>query len=80
MVKNFKGGKHKNMARKHLVSNSSNKIRLSEDAFEVYAVATKMLGNGRFYAKRLSGKYRGIECIGIIRGKFKGKGKRNNDV
>tara|TARA_B100000073_G_scaffold254751_1_gene214756 strand:- start:33 stop:608 length:576 start_codon:yes stop_codon:yes gene_type:complete len=82
MVKNSNGGRHKHMARKHISgpSTNNNKLRVSEDDAEVYAVTTKMLGNGRFYAKRISGGHVGTECIGIIRGKFRGKGKRNNIV
>ena len=44
MVKNtFGGNKHKGFARKLINAKSNNKLRVSEDAEEVYAIATKML-------------------------------------
>lgn len=78
MVKNtFGGSGHKKFARKHNSSNSSNnKLRPSLDKDEIYSVVTKMLGNNMFH------------CVGIdsvtrlcrIRGKFAGRGKRDNMV
>lgn len=81
MVKNTHGGNRtKGQARKNFTAPVNTKLRMSENELEVYAIATHMLGNGRFYAKRLSGKLHGTECICVIRGKFKGKKKRNNLV
>ena len=50
MVKNTQGGsKHKHMARKHINAPKTNKLRVSEDIGEIYAIVTKMLGNGMFH-------------------------------
>jgi hypothetical protein len=81
MVKNTSGGKHKNQARKHLIPNTQQRLRTAMQEGEVYAISTKMLGNGQFYATILSsGKYRAKECTVVIRGKFRGRGKRGNIV
>lgn len=77
MVKNTHGGSgHKKFARKHTGAVSSNKLRVSEDEGEIYAVVTKMLGNGMFHCYCIDGTVR----LGHIRGKFTGRGKRNNLV
>ena len=79
MVKNVKGGSgHKGLARKHVVFASSGPThtRLKEDVeFERYAIVTTMLGDKCFVLcdddkKRL--------CC--IRGKFRGRKKRDNLV
>jgi len=78
MVKNVKGGSgHKGLARKHVVlANSQKNSRLKEDMeYERYAVVTAMLGDKCFVLcdddkKRL--------CC--IRGKFRGRKKRDNMV
>lgn len=80
MVKNTGGGNHKNRARKHQIAPVSKKTRLPTDDLEVFGVATKMLGNGRFMANIISGSHKGFECIGIIRGKFSGPKKHQNTV
>lgn len=76
MVKNTKGGnKAKKQARKNNNSDSaSTKARLSEDADEIYACCSKLLGNGRCIVLCIDGK----ERMCIIRNKFRGKGKRGN--
>lgn len=75
MVKNvFGGNKSKKFAR---VSNSGerNKLRVVEEDGEMYAIVTKMLGNGC-----------SVHCaddvsrLCIIRGKFQGKGKSMNII
>jgi initiation factor 1A len=77
MVKNTQGGnKHKNQARKYIVAKPSNKLRIAEDEGELYAVVTKMLGNGMFHAHCIDG----IARLGYIRGKFTGRRKRDNVV
>lgn len=77
MVKNIHGGGgHKKFARKHTISKPNNKLRVSEDEFEVYAVVTKMLGNGMFHCHCMDNVVR----LGHIRGKFTGRGKRDNMV
>ena len=76
MVKNTTGGsKHKGFARKEY-SVSNNKLRLSESEDEKYAHITKMFGNGMCQAYCDDLKTR----MCIIRGKFRGKGKRNSFV
>jgi initiation factor 1A len=77
MVKNTHGGSgHKKFARKFTSGPKSNKLRLSEDEGEIYAIVTKMLGNGMFHCHCLDNTMR----LGHIRGKFSGRGKRDNLV
>jgi translation initiation factor 1A len=77
MVKNTHGGSgHKKFARKHTTGQKSNKLRVSEDEGEIYAIVTKMLGNGMFHCYCIDGIIR----LGHIRGKFTGRGKRDNMV
>lgn len=77
MVKNTHGGSgHKKFARKHTGGAKSNKLRVSEDEGEMYAIVTKMLGNGMFHCYCMDGTVR----LGHIRGKFTGRGKRDNMV
>ena len=78
MVKNTHGGAgHKKFARKHNASGAkSNKLRISEDEGEIYAIVTKMLGNGMFHCHCIDGVVR----LCHIRGKFTGRGKRDNMV
>jgi translation initiation factor 1A len=77
MVKNTHGGSgHKKFARKNTSGPKSNKLRISEDEGEIYAIATKMLGNGMFHCHCVDG----IVRLGHIRGKFSGRGKRDNMV
>ena len=77
MVKNtFGGNKHKGFARKLINAKSNNKLRVSEDAEEVYAIATKMLGNNMLHCHCIDNVVR----LCHIRGKFTGRGKRDNIV
>jgi len=77
MVKNDKGGHHKNRARKDNVpSVSHNKLRVVEEEGEKYAVVTKMLGGGMCHAECIDGKKR----LCHFRGKFSGKNKRQNEI
>lgn len=76
MVKNAGGNKSKKMGRKFLTAPVDKKIRLSQEEAEIYAVVTKNLGNGMFYANDPSGR----ELLCIMRRKFKGRGKRDNTV
>lgn len=76
MVKNATGGnRHKGLARKNEVSNNT-KLRISDCEEEKYANVTKMFGNGMCEVLCHDNKTR----ICIIRGKFRGKGKRKNFV
>ncbi len=80
MVKNTQGGsKHKGLARK-LVNAPTAKPRLSECDDECYAVVTKMLGNGMCHVdlSYQSNIIRNVVCH--IRGKFRGRNKKNNIV
>lgn len=77
MVKNTHGGSgHKKFGRKFTTAPKSNKLRVSEDEGEIYAIVTKMLGNNMFHCYCIDG----ITRLGHIRGKFTGRGKRDNIV
>jgi initiation factor 1A len=77
MVKNLIGGsKHKGQARKFTSANPSHKLRVVEEEGEMYAQVSQMLGNGMCYVTSLSGK----KYLCIIRGKFRGRGKRDNTI
>ena len=77
MVKKTHGGSgHKKFARKHTSGAKSNKLRVSEDEGEIYVIVTKMLGNNMFHCYCIDGTTR----LGHIRGKFTGRGKRDNMV
>ena len=77
MVKNQKGGnKSKKMGRKFLSAPVDKKLRLASEEGEIYAVVTKLLGQGMFYANDPDGK----ERLCVMRNKFKGRGKRDNVV
>jgi initiation factor 1A len=77
MVKNTHGGSgHKKFGRKYTNAPKSNKLRVSEDEGEIYAIVTKMLGNGMFHCHCIDETIR----LGLIRGKFTGRGKRDNMV
>lgn len=76
MVVNKTGGKKsKGVARKSMTQ-VSQKVRFSESPEEIYAIATKMLGNGMFEAKCADD----INRICKIRGKFSGKRKASHFV
>lgn len=78
MVKNTHGGnKSKSMARKNVVDTTDKRIlRLATCEFEKYAIVTKLLGNGMFYTTTSDG----LELLGHIRNKFKGRSRRSNDI
>jgi len=76
MVKNTTGGSgHKKFARKHETSKKGRNLRVSLEEAEIYGIVTKMFGN-KFNAMCADGKERGV----MIRGKFSGKGKRDNFI
>ena len=79
MTKNVSGGnKSKKFARKHInATQRESALVLSTHPLEKYAIVTKMLGNGMFYATTADG-YKDI--IGHIRNKFKGRSKHSNMV
>jgi translation initiation factor 1A len=77
MVKNATGGsKTKGQARKSTSVPSSNRLRISEDVCELYAQVTALLGNGMCHVICIDGKSR----LCHIRGKFRGRGKRDNFI
>lgn len=78
MVKNVKGGSgHKAQGRKFTTNTTSNaKTRFSQDAMEYYAQVVALLGNGMCHVMCKDGKKR----LCIIRGKFRGRGKRDNII
>ena len=78
MVKNLNGGKEsKNMARKNIIGRAAPKsVRLSNNEAALYAQVTKYIGNGQCYVMCSDLKTR----LCIIRGKFKGRGRRDNKV
>jgi len=76
MVKNFGGKKTKGMARKSLTSRPNNVLRVSTNEFEKYSQVTKLLGNGMCQVLCDDN----ITRLCHIRGKFRGRGKRDNFV
>jgi translation initiation factor IF-1 len=77
MVRNTFGGKGaKSMAAKSSSGAANSKLTLSTDKSEVYAIATKMLGNCTCNCIGIDGVLR----LAHIRGKFSGKGKRDNTI
>jgi initiation factor 1A len=76
MVKNTHGGSgHKRFARKHTSGKGSNKLRISEEEGEIYAIVNALNGNNMFTCFCIDGHTR----LGRIRGKFAGgRGKRDN--
>ena len=79
MGKNVHGGAgHKKFARKHNSSGggSSSNTFVSQDSKEIYAIATKMLGNNMFHCHCIDNKSR----LCHIRGRFAGRNKRDNVI
>uniref|UniRef100_A0A6C0ER80 S1-like domain-containing protein n=1 Tax=viral metagenome TaxID=1070528 RepID=A0A6C0ER80_9ZZZZ len=77
MVKNTTGGsKTKGQARKFVTAPVKNTLRISTDECEVYAQVTKTLGNGMCHVLCIDGETR----LCHIRGKFRGRGKRDNFI
>ena len=77
MVKNTVGGKKgKSMANKGSSSGDSDRIRFSQNEFELYACVTKVFGSGMFEVTTNDNK----TYVAYIRGKMKGPHKRNNFI
>jgi initiation factor 1A len=77
MVKNaFGGSKSKSLARKHESSSTSHFIRMIQDPSEKFAIVQKIFGGSicQVFCDDL------ITRQAIIRGKFRGKGKRHNII
>ena len=77
MVKNTTGGsKAKGQARKVCAGGQTNKLRVSQDELEVYSVAVRAYGNAMFEVLGVDN----VKRLCHIRGKFKGRGKRDNFI
>ena len=76
MVKNFGGNKSKKIGRKFVNQPRDRKIRFAEEIEELYAVVTKLFGNGMAEVKCIDNENR----LCIFRKKFKGRSKRDNMV
>jgi translation initiation factor 1A len=76
MVKNTTGGsKTKGQARK-VGGGPTHKLHISHDELEVYSVAVRAYGNAMFEVLGVDN----IKRLCHIRGKFKGRGKRDNFI
>lgn len=79
MVKNVSGGSNnKKFARKNTAPSgrTNSKLRVVEEDGEIYAVVTKIFGGKMCQVQCIDGKTRAC----IIRGKFAGRGKRDNFI
>ena len=77
MVKNTTGGsKAKGQARKVGGGGQTHRLHISHDELEVYAVAVRAYGNAMFEVLGVDN----IKRLCHIRGKFKGRGKRDNFI
>jgi translation initiation factor IF-1 len=78
MPKNTKGGSgHRGLASKDCYTAKANaRTRISVDEYELYGQVKSMTGNGMCIVFCQDSKFR----LCIIRGKFKGKGKRDNII
>lgn len=77
MVRNTTGGSgHKSQARKHVAprGGTSNSLRVVKEEGECFAQVERMLGGSNCHVKCTDGTVR----LCVIRGKFRGKGKRDN--
>lgn len=76
MVKNSAGGnKSKGFARKNLVK-KDNALRVAQEEGEIYAQAVKVMGGNIVSVIDIEGN----PLRGHIRGKFRGRGKRDNFI
>jgi len=77
MVKNTTGGnKSKGFARKNIIVKTNNTLRVSEDEAELYAQVTKIFGGASCQVINVKGE----PMLCHIRGKFRGRGKRDNFI
>lgn len=77
MVKNTTGGsKTKGQARKFATAPKSTSLRLAENELELYSIVTKNLGNGMCHVLCIDN----VTRLCHIRGKFRGRGKKDNFV
>ena len=77
MVKNAGGNKTKGQARKFASSGQKSvDLRIAEDECEIYAMVEKILGNGMCHVLCIDS----VTRLCHIRGKFRGRGKRDNTL
>lgn len=77
MVKNSKGGsKAKKFGRKFTNTGGSSILRFSKSEEEIYACCSKIFGGSNIEVKCVDGKDR----LCIMRNKFRGRGKRDNQI
>ena len=79
MPKNFKGGsRHKKMASKDTKSSTMFRIRYVDpnEPSEMYAIVTNVYGGGMLEVKCNDG----VRRLCVIRRKFKGRNKRDNQI
>ena len=77
MVKNLKGGTgHRKLARKNENRSHNHKLRVPEDELEIFGCVTKMFGNGMCQIITNDN----TTLMGHIRGSFRGKQKRHNNI
>lgn len=77
MVKNtFGGSSHKKFARSSMAPATKTFLRTAKEEGEIYAYVNKMFGNGMCNVVDMNAK----EYMCVIRGKFRGKNKKNNKL
>jgi initiation factor 1A len=77
MVKNAGGCRTKGLARKNFVGRSTNSaLRVIQEEGECYGQVEKILGGPHMHVACMDGKIR----LCTIRGKFRGRGKRDNRI
>ena len=64
------------MASKNVAQKGSSKLRVAEFSGEIYAIVTKYLGNCMFHCHCMDN----VSRLGHIRGKFAGRGKKDNII
>lgn len=77
MVRNTTGGSgHKSQARKNVAprGGASSDLRVAKEEGECFAQVERMLGGSNCHVKCIDG----VTRLCVIRGKFRGKGKRDN--
>lgn len=77
MVKNTQGGSsHKKFARSSMAPANKTYLRTAREEGEIYAYVSKMFGNGMCNVVDMNG----TDYLCIIRGKFRGKNRKNNKL
>jgi len=76
MVKNISGGKRAKAVGRKFETAAPSRLRAAEDPAEMYAIVTKLWGNGLLQVTCADGESR--KCV--IRQKFKGRRQRDNHV